>query len=145
MTLREALEILNKEKFNLNYHDNERYWVLTIFDDEYGIKYESEENRYLSNVLSDYLGSLVEVKNEFYLTENEMCYLKLNYDNTDINNYIYLEICQCDNEAIEICSLNQLVDILEDGVLIEIKKETDIQIQIGAIETDKRTWKSNGI
>lgn len=54
MKLKEALNKLDSEKFNINYNFNEQYWELVIFDKDYDIKAEFK-GKFLADVLKEHL------------------------------------------------------------------------------------------
>lgn len=93
MKLKEALERLEQEKFNINYNYNEQYWELVIFDNEFNIL-ETHTNQYLKTVLENHFNSEINFDNykEAYY-QNGYRNLSLNYDNTDFSdNFITLSL-----------------------------------------------------
>lgn len=113
MKVREAIERLNKNKFNINYNCNKYEWELVIFDDENDITYE-KENSYLRYLLQDYLNEEVEMKNISYF-EDEFIKLSLNFTNFDTNDN-YFEINYDDDfytdDEIELKDTNDLIKVL---------------------------------
>ena len=93
MKLKEALNKLNSEKFNINYNFNEQYWELVIFDKEFNIL-ETHTNQYLKTVLENHFNQKIDFdsyKEAYY--QNGYRNLYLNYDNTDYSdNFIYLSL-----------------------------------------------------
>lgn len=89
MKLKEALEILNKEKFSLDYNYNNRNWTLTIFDKELEIIKEIK-GLFLKNVLKSHLGIELEKFKEFYEIENHYTEIVFNYSNIDDTENFYL-------------------------------------------------------
>ena len=93
MKLIEALNKLNKEKFNLNYNINKQYWELVIFTDEMDIA-EEYENSHLKYLLQDYLKEKVEFNSNnepYYFEDYRNIYI--NYGNTeDEENIFELEL-----------------------------------------------------
>ena len=91
MKLKEALNKLNSEKFNINYNFNEQYWELVIFDKEFNIL-ETYTNQYLKTVLENHFNQKIDLKAslEAYYQDGYRN-LSLNYDNTDYSdNFITL-------------------------------------------------------
>lgn len=93
MKLKEALNNLNSEKFNINYNFNEQYWELVIFADDYEIKavYKSE---FLKTVLENHFNTRIDFKSslEAYYQDGYRN-LSLNFDNTDFSdNFITLSL-----------------------------------------------------
>ena len=93
MELKEALNKLNSEKFNINYNYNEQYWELVIFDNKFNIL-ETYTNQFLKNVLENHFNERIDFdssKEAYY--QNDYRGLSLNYDNTDYsNNFITLSL-----------------------------------------------------
>lgn len=92
MKLKEALNKLNKELFNLNFNYNEQYWELVIFTDDYEIEkiYTSE---FLKTVLENHFNQEIDFdsyKEAYY--QNGYRNLYLNYDNTDYSDN-FITIC----------------------------------------------------
>lgn len=93
MKLKEALNKLNSEKFNINYNFNEQYWELVIFDKEFNIL-ETYTNQYLKTVLENHFNQKIDLKAslEAYYQDGYRN-LSLNYDNTDYSdNFITLSL-----------------------------------------------------
>lgn len=93
MKLKEALNKLNSEKFNINFNYNEQYWELVIFADDYEIEavYKSE---FLKTILENHFNTKIDLKAslEAYY-QNGYRNLYLNYDNTDYSdNFITLSL-----------------------------------------------------
>ena len=119
MKLKEALERLEQEKFNINYNYNEQYWELVIFDNEFNIL-ETHTNQYLKTVLENHFNQKIDLKAslEAYYQDGYRN-LSLNYDNTDYSeNFITLSL----NDRYEdehqrtllIKNIDDLVDKLEN-------------------------------
>ena len=93
MELKEALNKLNSEKFNINYNFNSQYWELVIFDNEFNIL-ETHTNQYLKTVLENHFNQKIDLKAslEAYYQDGYRN-LSLNYDNTDYSdNFITLSL-----------------------------------------------------
>lgn len=93
MKLKEALNNLNSEKFNINYNFNEQYWELVIFTQDYDIKAEYK-GKFLTDVLKEHFKEKIDLKAslEAYY-QNGYRNLSLNYDNTDFSdNFITLSL-----------------------------------------------------
>lgn len=92
MELKEALNKLNSEKFNINYNYNEQYWELVIFDNKFNIL-ETYTNQFLKNVLENHLNTKINFDNykEAYYQDGYRN-LYLNYDNTDYSDN-FITIC----------------------------------------------------
>nr|DAS31688.1 MAG TPA: hypothetical protein [Caudoviricetes sp.] len=93
MKLKEALNKLNSEKFNINYNFNSQYWELVIFDNEFNIL-ETHTNQYLKTVLENHFNQKIDLKAslEAYYQDGYRN-LSLNYDNTDYSdNFITLSL-----------------------------------------------------
>ena len=93
MKLKEALNKLNSEKFNINFNYNEQYWELVIFDKEFNIL-ETYTNQYLKTVLENHFNQKIDFKSslEAYYQDGYRN-LSLNYDNTDYSdNFIKLSL-----------------------------------------------------
>lgn len=93
MELKEALNKLNSEKFNINYNYNEQYWELVIFDNEFNIL-ETHTNKNLKTVLESHFNEKIDLKTslEAYYQDGYRN-LSLNYDNTDYSdNFITLSL-----------------------------------------------------
>ena len=93
MKLKEALNKLNSEKFNINYNFNEQYWELVIFDKEFNIL-ETHTNQYLKTILENHFNGKIDFqasKEAYY--QDGYRNLSLNYDNTDYSdNFITLSL-----------------------------------------------------
>lgn len=93
MKLKEALNNLNSEKFNINYNFNEQYWELVIFTDDYEIE-EVYKSEFLKTVLENHFNTKIDLKvslEAYY--QNGYRNLYLNYDNTDYSdNFITLSL-----------------------------------------------------
>ena len=93
MKLKEVLNKLNTEKFNINYNYNEQYWELVIFDNEFNIL-ETHTNQFLKNVLENHFNERIDFqasKEAYY--QDGYRNLSLNYDNTDYSdNFITLSL-----------------------------------------------------
>lgn len=93
MKLKEALNKLNSEKFNINYNFNSQYWELVIFTQDYDIKAEYK-GKFLADVLKEHFKEKIDFKSslEAYY-QNYYRSLSLNYDNTDYSdNFITLSL-----------------------------------------------------
>ena len=93
MKLKEALNKLNSEKFNINYNFNEQYWELVIFTQDYDIKAEFK-GKFLADVLKEHFKEKIDLKAslEAYYQDGYRN-LSLNYDNTDYSdNFITLSL-----------------------------------------------------
>lgn len=93
MKLKEALNKLNSEKFNINYNFNEQYWELVIFTQDYDIKAEYK-GKFLVDVLKEHFKEKIDLKAslEAYYQDGYRN-LSLNYDNTDYSdNFITLSL-----------------------------------------------------
>ena len=116
MKLIEALNKLNKEKFNLNYNINKQYWELVIFTNEMDIA-EEYENSHLKYLLQDYLKEKVEFNsnNEPYSFEDYRN-IYINYGNTENEENIFeLELDPYfTNSNIKIKDLKNLANRLEN-------------------------------
>lgn len=93
MKLKEALNKLNSEKFNINYNFNEQYWELVIFDKKFNIL-ETHTNQYLKTILENHFNEKIDFqasKEAYY--QDGYRNLSLNYDNTDYSdNFITLSL-----------------------------------------------------
>lgn len=92
MKLREALNKLNSEKFNINFNYNEQYWELVIFRDEYEIE-KTYTSEFLKTVLENHFNQKIDFdsyKEAYY--QNGYRNLYLNYDNTDYSDN-FITIC----------------------------------------------------
>lgn len=93
MKLKEALERLEQEKFNINYNYNEQYWELVIFDKGFNIL-ETHTNQFLKTVLENHFNEKIDFdssKEAYY--QNDYRSLSLNYDNTNYSdNFITLSL-----------------------------------------------------
>ncbi len=93
MKLKEALERLEQEKFNINYNFNEQYWELVIFTQDYDIKAEYK-GKFLADILENHFNEKIDFdssKEAYY--QNDYRNLSLNYDNTDFSeNFITLSL-----------------------------------------------------
>lgn len=93
MKLKEALNKLNSEKFNINYNFNSQYWELVIFTQNYDIKAEYKE-KFLVDILKEHFKEKIDFDNckEAYYQDGYRN-LSLNYDNTDFSdNFITLSL-----------------------------------------------------
>lgn len=93
MKLKEALNKLNSEKFNINYNFNSQYWELVIFTQNYDIKAEYKE-KFLVDILKEHFKEKIDFDNckEAYYQDGYRN-LSLNYDNTDYSdNFITLSL-----------------------------------------------------
>jgi len=93
MKLKEALNKLNSEKFNINYNFNSQYWELVIFTQDYDIKAEYK-GKFLVDVLKEHFKEKIDLKAslEAYYQDGYRN-LSLNYDNTDYSdNFITLSL-----------------------------------------------------
>lgn len=93
MKLKEALERLEQEKFNINYNFNEQYWELVIFTQDYDIKAEYK-GKFLADVLKEHFKGKIDFKSslEAYYQDGYRN-LSLNFDNTDYSdNFITLSL-----------------------------------------------------
>lgn len=93
MKLKEALNKLNSEKFNINYNFNSQYWELVIFTQDYDIKAEYK-GKFLADVLKEHFKEKIDFKSslEAYYQDGYRN-LSLNYDNTDYSdNFITLSL-----------------------------------------------------
>lgn len=93
MRLKEALNKLNSEKFNINYNFNEQYWELVIFTQDYDIKAEYK-GKFLADVLKEHFKEKIDFKSslEAYYQDGYRN-LSLNYDNTNYNdNFLTLSL-----------------------------------------------------
>lgn len=131
MKLKEALNNLNSEKFNINYNFNEQYWELVIFANDYEIEavYKSE---FLKTVLENHFNTKIDFKSslEAYY-QNGYRNLYLNYDNTDYSDN-FITICLNDKYEEEhhrtfvIKNIDDLVEKLEN--LDSLFTEYEIQL-----------------
>lgn len=119
MKLKEALNKLNSEKFNINYNFNSQYWELVIFDNEFNIL-ETHTNQYLKTVLENHFNQKIDLKTslEAYYQDGYRN-LSLNYDNTDYSdNFITLSLNDRYDDQHErtliIKNIDDLVDKLEN-------------------------------
>lgn len=119
MKLKEALNKLNSEKFNINFNFNEQYWELVIFTDDYEIE-KTYTSEFLKTVLENHFNQKIDLKAslEAYYQDGYRN-LSLNYDNTDYSdNFITLSL----NDRYEdqhkrtliIKNIDDLVDKLEN-------------------------------
>lgn len=93
MKLKETLNKLNSEKFNINYNFNSQYWELVIFTQNYDIKAEYKE-KFLVDILKEHFKEKIDFDNckEAYYQDGYRN-LSLNYDNTDFSdNFITLSL-----------------------------------------------------
>ena len=93
MKLKEALEKLEQQLFNLNYNFNSQYWELVIFDNKFNIL-ETNTNQFLKTVLENHFKEKIDFKSslEAYYQDGYRN-LSLNYDNTDYSdNFINLSL-----------------------------------------------------
>ena len=93
MKLKEALNKLDSEKFNINYNFNEQYWELVIFDKDYDIKAEFK-GKFLADVLKEHFKEKIDFKSslEAYYQDSYRN-LSLNFDNSDYSdNFINLSL-----------------------------------------------------
>lgn len=93
MNLKEALNKLDQELFNLNYNFNSQYWELVIFTEDYDIKAEYK-GKFLVDVLKEHFKEKIDLKAslEAYYQDGYRN-LSLNYDNTDYSdNFITLSL-----------------------------------------------------
>lgn len=93
MKLKEALNKLNSEKFNINFNFNEQYWELVIFTDDYEIE-KTYTSEFLKTVLENHFNQKIDLKAslEAYYQDGYRN-LSLNYDNTDYSdNFITLSL-----------------------------------------------------
>ena len=93
MKLKEALNKLNSEKFNINYNFNSQYWELVIFNQDYDIKAEYK-GKFLADVLKEHFKEKIDFKSslEAYYQDGYRN-LSLNFDNTDYSdNFINLSL-----------------------------------------------------
>ena len=119
MKLKEALNNLNSEKFNINYNFNEQYWELVIFDNEFNIL-ETHTNQFLKTVLENHFNEKIDFdssKEAYY--QNDYRSLSLNYDNTDYSdNFINLSLNDRYEDQHErtfiLKDINDLVEKLEN-------------------------------
>lgn len=146
MTIRGAIERLDKGKFAINYKYGKDYWELLIYNKKFDITYEAD-NKNLSELLSNYLGESVEVNQEFNDTEYYTLDLKImmNYSNTDNDNFINVELNGYDSDSVEIKNLNELIEILETGATNKVNEERDEQIYQAEIKKDRLKFKPNGV
>lgn len=93
MKLKEVLEKLDTEKFNINYNYNEQYWELVIFDNKFDIL-ETHTNQFLKTILENHFNEKIDFdssKEAYY--QNDYRSLSLNYDNSDYSdNFITLSL-----------------------------------------------------
>ncbi len=93
MKLKEALNKLNSEKFNINYNFNSQYWELVIFTQDHDIKAEYK-GKFLADILKEHFKEKIDLKVslEAYYQDGYRN-LSLNYDNTDYSdNFINLSL-----------------------------------------------------
>lgn len=119
MKLKEALERLEQEKFNINYNFNEQYWELVIFTQDYDIKAEYK-GKFLADVLKEHFKGKIDFKSslEAYFQDGYRN-LSLNFDNTDYSdNFITLSLNDRYEDQHErtliIKNIDDLVDKLEN-------------------------------
>ena len=92
MKLKEALNKLNSEKFNINYNFNEQYWELVIFNQDYDIKAEYK-GKFLADVLKEHFKEKIDFKSSLEAYQDGYRNLSLNYDNTDYSdNFLTLSL-----------------------------------------------------
>ena len=93
MELKEALNKLNSEKFNINYNFNSQYWELVIFTDDYEIE-KTYQGNFLKTILENHFNERIDFQasKEAYYQDGYRD-LNLNYDNTDYSdNFITLSL-----------------------------------------------------
>lgn len=93
MELKEALNKLNSEKFNINYNFNSQYWELVIFTDDYEIE-KTYQGNFLKTILENHFNERIDFQasKEAYYQDGYRD-LSLNYDNTDYSdNFITLSL-----------------------------------------------------
>lgn len=148
MTIREAIERLDKYNFNIDYNYNKYHWSISVDKGNKKI-FEKENCRSLSELLSQCLGEKVEVKQEFETTEYEAVdriEITLNYSNTEKNdNFIYVELNRHDGETREIKNLNEFIEILETGALNNVEYERQGQIDNAEIKYEQLNFEPNGV
>lgn len=119
MKLKEVLNKLNFEKFNINFNYNEQYWELVIFKDDYEIE-KTYTSEFLKTVLENHFNQKIDFdsyKETYY--QNGYRNLYLNYDNTDYSDN-FITICLNDKYEEEhhrtfvIKNINDLVEKLEN-------------------------------
>lgn len=91
MNLKEALNKLNFEKFNINYNFNSQYWELVVFTDDYEIE-KTYQGNFLKTILENHFNERIDFQasKEAYYQDGYRD-LSLNYDNTDFSdNFITL-------------------------------------------------------
>lgn len=115
MELKEALNKLNSEKFNINYNYNEQYWELVIFDNKFNIL-EIYTNQFLKTVLENHFNERIDFdsyKEAYYQDGYRNLYL--NYDNTDYSdNFITLSLNdRYEDEYTRTFNLKNIEDLAE--------------------------------
>lgn len=145
MTIREAIQRLDKVKFAINYKYGKDYWELLIYNKKFDITYEAN-NKNLSELLSNYLGEIVEVKQEFNDTEywaTDRIELVLSYSEDE--KFINVELNGYESESVEIKNINELIEILETGATNKVNEERDDQIYQAEIKKDRLNFVPNGV
>ena len=141
MKLKEALERLEQEKFNINYNFNSQYWELVIFNQDYDIKAEYK-GKFLADVLKEHFKEKIDFDNckEAYYQDGYRN-LSLNYDNTDYSdNFITLSLNDRYKDQHErtfiLKDINDLVEKLENLNSLF----TDYEIQLTQIFKEARYY-----
>lgn len=119
MKLKEALNKLNSEKFNINYNFNSQYWELVIFTDDYEIE-KTYQGNFLKTILENHFNERIDFQAslEAYYQDGYRN-LYLNYDNTDYSDN-FITICLNDKYEEEhhrtkvLNNIDDLVDKLEN-------------------------------
>lgn len=141
MKLKEALNKLNSEKFNINYNYNEQYWELVIFTQDYDIKAEYK-GKFLADVLKEHFKEKIDLKVslEAYYQDGYRN-LSLNFNNSDysdnfINLYLNDKYEDEHQRTFVIKNIDDLVDKLEnlDSLF------TDYEIQLTEIFKEARYY-----
>lgn len=142
MKLREALNKLNSEKFNINFNYNEQYWELVIFRDEYEIE-KTYTSEFLKTVLENHFNQKIDFdsyKEAYY--QNGYRNLYLNYDNTDYSDN-FITICLNDKyeqEHHRTKVLNNIND-LEKCLITLNDMFTDYEINLTKIFEEAREYR----
>lgn len=141
MELKEALNKLNSEKFNINYNFNSQYWELVIFDNEFNIL-ETHTNQFLKTVLENHFNGRIDFqasKEAYY--QDGYRNLSLNFDNSDysdnfINLYLNDKYEDEHQRTFVIKNIEDLVEKLENLNNLF----TDYEIQLTEIFKEAREY-----
>lgn len=141
MELKEALNKLNSEKFNINYNFNSQYWELVIFTDDYEIE-KTYQGNFLKTILENHFNERInfQASKEAYYQDGYRN-LSLNYDNTDYSdNFITLSLNDRYEDQHEITFILKDIEDLAEKLENLNNLFTDYEINLTEIFEEARHY-----